>query len=83
MKKSILFSLALTFVLTGFTLTHSLAQCTIDSTQTAPGVYPDSIPPGTVFDFYTQDITFVMIKDTLGFTISNFETRRHCSASKI
>ncbi len=48
------------------------AQCTIDYTQTNPGVYPDTLPVGTVSQPYNQDITFVLITDTLGFTITNF-----------
>ena len=48
------------------------AQCSIDSTQTDPGIYPDTIQPAIVNQFYNQDITFVMITDTLGLTINNF-----------
>lgn len=48
------------------------AQCTIDSTQTAAGIYPDSFPNATVGQFYTQDVTFVMLTDTMGFTITNY-----------
>ncbi len=49
-----------------------LAQCTIDSTQTVAGVYPDTLPDATANQYYTTDITFVMKTDTLGFTISNY-----------
>lgn len=48
------------------------AQCTIDSTQTAAGIYPDSFPNATVGQYYTQDVTFVMLTDTLGLTITNY-----------
>jgi hypothetical protein len=48
------------------------AQCTIDSTQTTAGIYPDTIAEAIVNHAYTQDITFVMITDTLGFTITNY-----------
>jgi PKD repeat protein len=48
------------------------AQCTIDSLQTTPGIYPDTLSPATVNQYYSQDITFVMITDTLGITITNF-----------
>ena len=48
------------------------AQCTIDSTQTAAGIYPDSFPDATVGQFYTQDVTFVMLTDTMGLTINNY-----------
>lgn len=49
------------------------AQCTIDSSQTAAGIYPDSLPPATTGQFYSQDITFVMLTDTLGLTINNYQ----------
>ncbi len=48
------------------------AQCVIDYTQTQPGIHPDSLIAGTVNQFYSQDVTFVMITDTLGLNISNF-----------
>ena len=51
---------------------NSNAQCTIDSTQTAAGIYPDSFPNATVGQYYTQDVTFVMLTDTMGFTINNY-----------
>jgi len=65
--KRILLSLA--FTITGFL---AFAQCSIDSTQTDPGIYPDTLLPATVNQPYTQDITFVMITDTMGITITNF-----------
>lgn len=46
--------------------------CTIDFTQTAPGIYPDTMPVGTVNQFYDEDITFVMPLDTQGFDFTNF-----------
>ena len=49
------------------------AQCTIDSSNTSPGIYPDSLPPATSGQLYSQDITFVMLTDTLGLTISNYQ----------
>src|SRR5262245_59919481 len=52
---------------------RSAAQCVIDSSQTSSGVYPDTLPDATAGQFYTSDITFVMITDTGGLTISNFE----------
>jgi PKD repeat protein len=51
----------------------SVAQCTIDYSQTVPGVYPDTLMPATVNQPYSQDITFVLITDTLGLTIYNFQ----------
>ncbi len=49
------------------------AQCTIDYSQTDPGVYPDTLSTATVNQPYSQDITFVLITDTLGLTINNFQ----------
>ncbi len=53
--------------------TQLLSQCSIDSSQTTPGIYPDTLAVGVVNQTYSQDITFVMITDTLGLTISNFQ----------
>lgn len=61
--------LCLAFIIVGFIAN---AQCSIDSTQTDPGIYPDTLLPATVNQTYTQDITFVMITDTMGITITNF-----------
>jgi PKD repeat protein len=46
--------------------------CTIDFTQTVPGIYPDTMPDGFVGQFYDEDITFVMPLDTQGFDFTNF-----------
>lgn len=46
--------------------------CTIDFTQTVPGIYPDTMPVGTVNQFYDEDITFVLPLDTQGFDFTNF-----------
>jgi PKD repeat protein len=46
--------------------------CTIDYSQTVPGIYPDTMPVGTVNQFYDEDITFVMPLDTQGFDFTNF-----------
>lgn len=46
--------------------------CNIDYTQTQVGIYPDTLPTGTVGTAYTQDITFVMPTDTLGYDFTNF-----------
>lgn len=51
----------------------SLAQiCDIDYTQTAPGIYPDTMPVGYVNQPYNEDITFVLPLDTMGFPFTNF-----------
>ncbi len=52
---------------------RSSAQCTIDYSQVNPGVYPDSLPPATVSQPYSADVTFVLLTDTLGLTIYNYE----------
>lgn len=46
--------------------------CTIDYTETQPGIYPDTMPTGYVNQFYDEDITFVMPTDTQGFDFTNF-----------
>jgi hypothetical protein len=46
--------------------------CTIDYTQTQVGIYPDSLPDGTVGQPYNQDLTFVMPTDTMGYDFTNF-----------
>jgi PKD repeat protein len=48
------------------------AQCAIDSTQTAAGVYPNLLPDATAGVFYSTDVTFVMLLDTLGLPITNY-----------
>lgn len=46
--------------------------CTIDFNQTVPGIYPDTMPVGTVNQYYDEDITFVLPLDTQGFDFTNF-----------
>jgi PKD repeat protein len=53
-------------------LRTSSAQCIIDSTQTQPGLHPDSLVNARVNQFYSQDVTFVMVTDTLGLSITNY-----------
>lgn len=60
-------------VIASLSMTCSVAQCTIDFSQTVPGVYPDTLATATVNQPYSQDITFVLITDTLGLTINNFQ----------
>lgn len=67
MKKNLLVALA------ALSFNFSAAQCTIDFSQTVPGVYPDTLSTATVNQPYSQDITFVLITDTLGLTINNFQ----------
>ena len=46
--------------------------CSIDYNQTASGIYPDTLSPGTVGQTYAADVTFVMPLDTLGYDFTNF-----------
>lgn len=48
------------------------AQCTIDSSYTVPGIYPDTLPTATVGQPYSTDITFVLPLDTMGYDFTNF-----------
>lgn len=48
------------------------SQCTIDFSQTSPGLYPDTLPDGYVGQSYNQDITFVLPLDTMGYQFTNF-----------
>ena len=48
------------------------SQCTINTSYTAPGLYPDTLPIGYVGQSYSQDITFVMPLDTMGYPFTNF-----------
>ena len=52
---------------------YKAQTCTIDYSYTQPGVYPDSLSTGYVSTPYSEDVTFVMILDTMGATITNFQ----------
>ena len=69
MRKS--FCLCLASLLLSGILTAT-AQCTIDSSQTAAGVYPNVLPDATAGQLYSTDVTFVMLLDTLGLPITNY-----------
>jgi hypothetical protein len=47
--------------------------CTIDSSQNQVGIYPSILPIGHVGQTYSEDITFVLPTDTLGFDFINFQ----------
>ncbi|MCC6702532.1 MAG: T9SS type A sorting domain-containing protein [Fluviicola sp.] len=47
--------------------------CTPNTTFTSPGLYPDTMPEGTVGQAYSADVTFVMPTDTSGFDFTNFQ----------
>lgn len=57
----------------GATFFVSGQVCTIDFTQTSPGIYPDTLPTATVGEFYDTDISFLFPTDTAGFDFTNFE----------
>jgi len=46
--------------------------CTIDTTYTQPGIYPDTLPTATVGQPYSSDITFMLPLDTMGYDFTNF-----------
>jgi hypothetical protein len=48
-------------------------NCNIDSTQNQVGIYPPILPIGHVGQTYSEDITFVLPTDTLGFDFINFQ----------
>ena len=47
--------------------------CDIDYSQTVVGIYPDTLPQGTVGQAYDADVTFVMPLDTMGYDFTNFK----------
>ncbi len=51
----------------------TVAQCSPNTVYTSPGIYPDTMPEGTVSQPYGEDITFVLPTDTSGFDFINFE----------
>lgn len=53
---------------------YSFAQpCTPNTSFTQAGIYPDTMPEGTVGQAYSENITFVLPTDTSGFDFTNFE----------
>jgi PKD repeat protein len=51
----------------------SWSQCVIDTTQTGAGIYPDTLPIAVAGQPYDVDVTFIMLTDTLGLTIYNYQ----------
>lgn len=56
-----------------FTALNAFAQCTPNTSYTLPGIYPDTLPTGTVGQAYSTDITFMMPLDTMGYPFTNFQ----------
>ena len=50
----------------------AFSQCTPNTTYTSPGLYPDTLPDGYVGQPYSEDITFVLPTDTMGYQFLNF-----------
>ena len=48
------------------------AQCVPNTNFTGAGIYPDTLPDATAGAAYDQDVTFVMLTDTLGLTIYDY-----------
>jgi len=48
-------------------------SCVIDFSVSGTGIYPDTMPAGTVGQAYSQDVTFFMPLDTMGFDFTNFQ----------
>ncbi len=67
--KKILFS-PLIFILVSLIAS---GQCTIDSSQTTPGIYPTIVPPPQVGVYYNQDLTLVMPTETLSLQILSIQ----------
>ncbi|MGR6087648.1 MAG: T9SS type A sorting domain-containing protein [Arcticibacter sp.] len=49
------------------------AQCVPNTSYSGAGIYPDTLPDATAGVAYDQDVTFVMLTDTLGLTIYNYQ----------
>lgn len=62
---------ALLLVLTSLAATAQ--PCTVNTSYTVPGVYPDTLPTATVGQAYSTDITFMMPTDTLTYQFTNFK----------
>ncbi|MEO8151114.1 MAG: T9SS type A sorting domain-containing protein [Bacteroidia bacterium] len=73
--KGLLLSFALlpVMLLSTSTINAQCPGCLIDTTQTAVGLYPDTLPDVTLNQPYDEDITFVMFTDTLGLTVNTFQ----------
>src|SRR3982751_4853747 len=70
-----LLTLALFFIMlvSASNINAQCPGCLIDTTITAVGIYPDTLPDGTKNLPYDEDITFVMFTDTLGLQVYTFQ----------
>ncbi len=72
MKKNY-FLLALLLICSTLSFNSFSQVCTPNTSYTQPGIYPDTLPTGTVGQPYLEYITFVMPLDTQGIDFINFQ----------
>lgn len=72
MKKVIMPMLAM-LCLSMLTSHVSYSQCVPNTSFTGAGIYPDTLPDATAGIPYDEDVTFVMLTDTLGLTIYDYQ----------
>ena len=51
----------------------AFSQCVPNTNYSGAGIYPDTLPDATAGSPYDEDVTFVMLTDTLGLTIYNYQ----------
>lgn len=51
----------------------SHSQCVPNTSYSGAGIYPDTLPDATAGIPYDEDVTFVMLTDTLGLTIYDYQ----------
>lgn len=56
-----------------FTFSTIAQNCSIDFSQNQVGIYPEILQNATVGQSYSQDITFVLPTDTMGYDFTNFQ----------
>lgn len=67
LKTTLLLAIAVLFSHLSYSQT-----CTINYDVSGTGIYPDTLPTGTVGQAYNTDVTFVMPLDTMGYDFTNF-----------
>jgi hypothetical protein len=70
-KNYFLMSIVMLVLTFGFTVNAQV--CSPNTSFTQPGIYPDTLPTGTVSQPYSEFITFVMPLDTQGIDFINFQ----------
>lgn len=51
----------------------ALGQCVPNTSYSGAGIYPDTLPNATAGIPYDEDVTFVMLTDTMGLTIYDYQ----------